>query len=183
VTILRAGEVDDMERNLNTKPLQRTTRWWRSCGKVFYTRRDCVLLTGSNELSWHTLPNDERKEDLSVLMGAVFTKQFEPGKSNPGGLDNLLFKPIELEWILCIAADKEGAFNESHKSLMKCFNDGFWRAGECVPTAVRKNPGARWAAIISNKPPPYCGTLSGRRSPRRGQQVSTITNHTKFDGW
>jgi hypothetical protein len=128
VTILRAGNVDADEREKNTKPILKSYKMVDLLWKSFFDkdRRDCVLLTGSEDKdTWENLPNDDRGEDLSVLLGAVFSKRWnlEKEAANPQGSNN--DEPIDLEWILCVAADKEGAFTESHKNLMKCFNDMF----------------------------------------------------------
>jgi hypothetical protein len=80
-------------------------------------KRDCVMLTGSRGYdNWQKMTNDKYGQDKSALMGAVFCKRWD-GKSFP--------RPYSLHWILCVTADKEHVFNETHVPFMRCCNDVF----------------------------------------------------------
>lgn len=82
-------------------------------------KKDCVIITGSGAIGKLTgrepVANDDFKEDLSVLMGAVLSKSWNGHE----------FDKKKLNWILCINADREDVFNSSHIPLMKCCNDTF----------------------------------------------------------
>jgi len=140
VTIFRVGDVDNDEREKNTRPMTKNSKMVNSLRNTFFEKhkQDCVLLTGSKDKdTWEYQLNDDREEDLSVLLGAVFSKcwDLEKGSPDPQGINS--YKPIELEWILGVAADREGAFTESHKHLMKCFNDIF---GLLLNIFLRQSP-------------------------------------------
>lgn len=86
-------------------------------------KRDCVILSGSDSPGWQKMPNDALDEDKCVLMGAVFSKIYDGQQMR---------NPL-LTWILCVNADRAGAFTEDHKDLMKACNDVFsWLVNEFV---------------------------------------------------
>jgi hypothetical protein len=152
VTILRASEtLEHEERAPTSEPLPRNCPMVALLESSFNDRekRDCVLLTGSNEDHWQPLANNKRGQDLSVLLGAVFSKRLNREKEivEPGGTHN--YDPIELEWILCVAADTEGVFNDSHKNLMKCFNDIF---GLLLNFFLRQQPSGGSFNALSSPP-------------------------------
>lgn len=87
-------------------------------------KRDCVMLTGSACPNWQKMPNDFYGEDKSALVGAVFVKNWNR---------TVFDRPYSLNWMLWVCANKEGAFNESHKPFMRCCNDVFsWLLNEFV---------------------------------------------------
>lgn len=117
-TILRSGDCDNFAREAGTRMLNYSTKMVQSLKDSFSKKNDCVLLTGIGCDDWEQdLPNNARGEDKSVLLGAVFSKNWSQSKER--------YVPETLEWIVSIAADREGVFTENHKSLMKCFNDVF----------------------------------------------------------
>jgi hypothetical protein len=125
-TFMRTANCD-VRRENRSEPLGPDANVIKALKESYHPDRqkpDCVLLTGSACPDWQKMKNDHLGEDKSVLMGAVFSKTWN-GKS--------FDEPPVLTWILFVNADKEGAFNESDKPLMRCCNDVFsWLLNEFV---------------------------------------------------
>jgi hypothetical protein len=120
-TKARYGDCDHKARADGTKALHRQNKMLAELDKSFW-KGQCVILTGSAEPNWQEQPNDHLGEDKAVMMGAIFSKQLRPRKMRP---EDSEWQPMHLEWIVCLAADKAGVFNNTHLPLMKCFNDVF----------------------------------------------------------
>jgi hypothetical protein len=116
VTIARAGQFNPSRKGVSVG-LPVTASVVKALEESFKIASDCVLITGQNDPLWTTLPSDKFKEDLSVLMGAVFSKVWQPSQQE--------FAYKNLDWILCVCADKPDTFNKNHSPQMKCFNDTF----------------------------------------------------------
>lgn len=113
-TIAWGGDTDKVARKDGTEPLHLKHKMVEELVDSFHEGTDCVIITGQDDPNWHKKrKNNAKREDLSVLMGAIFSKEWQNEK----------FIPIQMEWILCIASDKSGTFKEEHKPLMKCFTD------------------------------------------------------------
>jgi len=115
-TILRAGLFEPTRAEFST-PLSKDSKTIQNLKYSYEHKMDCVLITGSNrqDQGWEKMRNDEFREDLSVLMGAVLSKSWNGQE----------FVDPMLNWVLCICANKENVFNETHIPLMKCCNDIF----------------------------------------------------------
>jgi hypothetical protein len=114
-TKFRGGHFNQL-RIETSVPLKSESKMVKALMESF-RHNDCVFITGPNDPeNWEKMHNDKFGNDRSVMMGAVFAKVL---------LKDGTTKARNLEWILCICADKENTFNESHKNLMKCFNDTF----------------------------------------------------------
>lgn len=98
--------------------------------KRSYEARDCVIVTGSQDPSWHKRGNDDYKEDLCVLMGAVLSKSW----------NGQTFDDPKLNWVLCVNADRANVFTHEHISLMKTCNDVFsWLLNSFIRVDATKN--------------------------------------------
>jgi hypothetical protein len=123
-TILRGGNVDNAKRAANTLAIHETNKMVEALQRSFYEEKNCVILTGFEDPTWHYGGRNLRKEDLCVLLGAIFSKY---GNVDAAGHKegNRGFTPGKMEWILTVTADRKNVFGKPHKNLMKCFNDIF----------------------------------------------------------
>jgi hypothetical protein len=108
------------ERARHTQPLSRespTVKRLNKFVKALPQAISCVDLTGPKykPKRWEPLRNGYLKEDLCVLMGAVVAKSWDPDKRHA----NI----VEMVWLVCVCANQEDAFNESHLPLLKCCVD------------------------------------------------------------
>lgn len=117
-TWIRMGNYRE-NRQSSSEPLSEDSNIVRSLRTSFndHGNPDCVILTGPGHPEWQPMENDKIGENKSVLLGAVFTKFLVSNESMS------FSKEPDLTWILCVNADKEGAFTEDHKPLMRCCND------------------------------------------------------------
>lgn len=115
-TIMRAGNFSPTRIEFSS-PLSKDSKTLENLRHSYEHKMDCVIITGSSteDKGWESMRNDDLGEDLSVLMGAVLSKSWNGRK----------FDDPMLNWVLCVCADKEKVFNDSHIPLMKCFNDIF----------------------------------------------------------
>lgn len=139
VTILRGGNYNPSRKRVS-KALPLDCRMVVELEKSFKKQFDCVIITGQNHEFWEPMDSDKFGEDLSVLMGAIFSKVLQ---KNSGELSYRT-----LEWILCVCADKEGVFTKSHTPLMKCFNDLF----ALLLNQFLRDPGSRGDTDMQPKP-------------------------------
>lgn len=120
-TLRYRGGKSKVDRQEKSMPLQPSAAMIKRLVDSYNDGQDCVIITGQQCAEWIDMPNNRLKEDMSVLMGAVFRKVWLPG-----GADNEFpHEERHLEWILCVAADRPDAFKDWHKPLMKCYNDAF----------------------------------------------------------
>lgn len=117
VTVARAGMVDQAARAARSQSLHHKSRAVQALRESF-REGECVLRTGDGALNWTPMANDERGEDRSVLLGAIFSKKVSV--KNPS-----LFIPCKLEWIIGVASDREHTFGDQHRALMRAFGDTF----------------------------------------------------------
>ena len=115
-TILRAG-VYNASRAEHSVPLDKDSETMKKLRESYAEKKNCVMITGSARRAqeWEKMPNDDLGEDRCILMGAVLSKSW-----NGYEFDQPMFN-----WVLCVCADKDNAFDESHIPLMKFYNDVF----------------------------------------------------------
>lgn len=117
VTVARAGKVDQAARAARSQSLHQKSPAVQALRESFRDG-ECVLRTGDGALNWTPMANDGRGEDRSVLLGAIFSKKVSAKNLS-------LFVPCKLEWIIGVAADREHAFGDQHRALMRAFGDTF----------------------------------------------------------
>jgi hypothetical protein len=118
-TILRTPNCHSL-REENSDPLPADCMLVQALHAAYLdsVKADCVILTGPSHQEWLKMTNDQYQENKSVLLGAIYSKSWNEGVKG-------FRKNHKLTWILCVNADKENAFSEHHKPLMRCCNDAF----------------------------------------------------------
>jgi|GEM_PF-6080647 len=116
-TVLRAGDFRP-DRNEKSEGMRYDSPMIQDLLQAINRNRDCVIRTGPGYPNWKEMPNDKLGEDKSVLLGAVFSKVWNPK------IGIFSTEDRRLEWVLCLAADRENVFDKPHHlELMKTFND------------------------------------------------------------
>jgi hypothetical protein len=115
-TWVRSSRCNPTRREFS-RPLHKESKTVVSLKESYEKRMDCVIVTSSRNDDWTLTINDQFNENLSVLMGAVLSKSYNPANDK--------FDAPKLNWILCVNADAIGVFDRSHIPLMKTCNDIF----------------------------------------------------------